>query len=276
MFDETPQSDNQAKGVEDIFAATDKAPSSGAPAAPIPQASASAIGVGQPPLGPPTALSQGKLQPAIGAVGSIMPEGQLSGTAGLSPHAKRLILIIIIGVVAAGGTLVAWWLWPGRNSGEANVSPANPIQAGKDVNEKGGSAVGNAIENIQQDSMQKALNPLEQNTPSGSGSSAGTEQGVATGSESVTAVPSADDKTDTDQDGLTDAEEAALGANPRLADSDGDGLSDWEEVRVWNTNPLAADSDNDAYPDGEEVQNGYNPNGPGKLLDFEKAKQKVQ
>lgn len=272
MFDETAQSANQAKPAEDIFAATDKTPA--ASSAPMPPGSANMT----PPLGPPTALSQGKLQPAIGAVGPITPEGQLSGTTGLSPHARRLILMIVIGVVASGGTFVGWRLWSGRNGGEANLAPApaNPIQSGKEALEKGGSAVGNAIENLQQDSMQKALNPFEQNadTPP-AGTPLGTEQ-TATTTGNSTGPVSTDDKTDTDQDGLTDAEETSLGANPRLVDSDGDGLSDWEEVKVWGTKPLTADSDNDTYPDGEEVQNGYNPNGPGKLLDFEKAKQKVQ
>ncbi len=35
---------------------------------------------------------------------------------------------------------------------------------------------------------------------------------------------------DSDQDGLTDAQELALGTNPLSADSDGDGRSDLVEV----------------------------------------------
>ena len=38
--------------------------------------------------------------------------------------------------------------------------------------------------------------------------------------------------TDTDSDGLTDAEEAGLGTNPALADTDSDGISDGEEVNL--------------------------------------------
>lgn len=74
------------------------------------------------------------------------------------------------------------------------------------------------------------------------------------------------DTTDTDQDGLTDAEEAMLGTDPALPDSDGDGLFDNEEVKVYHTNPLNPDSDGDNYLDGREVGNGYDPLGPGKLL----------
>jgi hypothetical protein len=39
---------------------------------------------------------------------------------------------------------------------------------------------------------------------------------------------------------------------------------------------LNADTDGDGYSDGTEVVNGYNPNGTGKLLDFEQAKKALQ
>jgi hypothetical protein len=71
---------------------------------------------------------------------------------------------------------------------------------------------------------------------------------------------------DSDNDGLTDDQEALLGTNPLKADTDADGLSDSDEVNVYKTNPLKTDTDGDGYIDGEEVKNGYNPNGPGKLL----------
>lgn len=37
---------------------------------------------------------------------------------------------------------------------------------------------------------------------------------------------------DSDQDGLTDAQELALGTNPHSIDSDGDGHSDLEELQA--------------------------------------------
>ncbi len=48
---------------------------------------------------------------------------------------------------------------------------------------------------------------------------------------------------DADNDSLTDAEEALLGTNPKLADTDGDG-----------------------YQDGKELVNLYNPAGSGKII----------
>lgn len=71
---------------------------------------------------------------------------------------------------------------------------------------------------------------------------------------------------DYDRDGLTNSEEEQLGTDPYNADTDMDGLYDRDEVKVWHTNPLNSDSDNDGYLDGDEVVNGYNPQGPGKLL----------
>lgn len=70
---------------------------------------------------------------------------------------------------------------------------------------------------------------------------------------------------DTDNDGLTDAEEFSLGTLINNRDSDNDGLSDYAEVKFYSTDPLNTDTDGDGFSDGSEVENGYNPNGPGKL-----------
>ncbi len=58
---------------------------------------------------------------------------------------------------------------------------------------------------------------------------------------------------DSDGDGLSDAEEALLGTDPRNPDSDGDGLSDGEEVKIYFTDPLNPDTDYDGLSDGAEV-----------------------
>lgn len=62
---------------------------------------------------------------------------------------------------------------------------------------------------------------------------------------------------DTDNDGLTDAQEADIGTDPTVADTDGDGLTDGDEVNEYGTDPLKEDSDDDGLTDGDEV-NSYN------------------
>lgn len=47
-------------------------------------------------------------------------------------------------------------------------------------------------------------------------------------------------------------------------DSDNDGLTNAEEKK-YGTDPLNPDTDGDGYKDGDEVKAGYNPLGPGKL-----------
>ncbi|MCK6519094.1 MYXO-CTERM sorting domain-containing protein, partial [Myxococcota bacterium] len=64
--------------------------------------------------------------------------------------------------------------------------------------------------------------------------------------------------TDSDTDGLTDAEENGLGTDPSDSDSDDDGLGDGDEVSG-GTDPLDDDSDDDGLSDGEEVSGGTDP-----------------
>lgn len=76
---------------------------------------------------------------------------------------------------------------------------------------------------------------------------------------------------DTDRDGLSDKEETKIGSDPQKSDTDGDGLSDYEEVNVYKTDPKKSDTDGDGHLDGVEVSSGYDPNGPGKLLNLNEA-----
>ena len=76
----------------------------------------------------------------------------------------------------------------------------------------------------------------------------------------------ADASLDEDGDGLTNEQEAAIGTDPFNPDSDNDGLFDKEEVAVYKTDPLNEDTDGDGFLDGSEVKSGYNPSGPGELL----------
>jgi len=65
---------------------------------------------------------------------------------------------------------------------------------------------------------------------------------------------------DSDGDGLTDEEEAAIGTDPFDPDTDKDRLTDGQEVKQYNTNPLNPDTDMDHLRDGDEVlDHGSNP-----------------
>ncbi|MBX3358880.1 MAG: hypothetical protein KF745_10675 [Phycisphaeraceae bacterium] len=76
---------------------------------------------------------------------------------------------------------------------------------------------------------------------------------------------------DTDQDGVPDGWELARGFDPldpssvppiATTDTDGDGLTDAEEMFIYRTNPSIADTDGDSVPDGWEVSYGFNPLDP--------------
>lgn len=73
-------------------------------------------------------------------------------------------------------------------------------------------------------------------------------------------------KADSDGDGLTDAEEIqSYGTDPLSGDSDKDGISDFAEVMGttgYVTDPLNADTDGDGMDDGDEIANGYDPTDP--------------
>ena len=61
------------------------------------------------------------------------------------------------------------------------------------------------------------------------------------------------DPNDLDGDGLTNAEEVALGTDPNDPDTDDDGLTDGDEVNIHHTDPTNPDTDGDGLTDGDEV-----------------------
>jgi Flp pilus assembly pilin Flp len=67
-----------------------------------------------------------------------------------------------------------------------------------------------------------------------------------------------DPDTDTDGDGVPDADEREAGTDPAKADSDGDGLSDREELEL-GTNPTSVDTDGDGALDGQELEADSDP-----------------
>ena len=63
---------------------------------------------------------------------------------------------------------------------------------------------------------------------------------------------------DSDQDLVSDTQEAIDGTNPIVADTDGDGLTDGQEASN-GTNPLLSDTDGDGYSDLDEVNSNTDP-----------------
>jgi hypothetical protein len=68
--------------------------------------------------------------------------------------------------------------------------------------------------------------------------------------------------TDSDDDGLTDGQEIAIGTDPFDPDTDDDGLTDGDEVNVHGTDPLDPDTDDDGLNDGDEIALGTDPFDP--------------
>ena len=64
---------------------------------------------------------------------------------------------------------------------------------------------------------------------------------------------------DTDEDGLSNAEEHTLGTNPSLADTDSDTIPDSEEIAL-GSDPADFDSDDDQITNAEETESGTDMN----------------
>lgn len=68
---------------------------------------------------------------------------------------------------------------------------------------------------------------------------------------------------DSDEDGVSDGVEIAIGTDPHNPDTDGDGLDDGDEIYEHMTDPLNTDTDDDGLSDGDEVHvYGTDPNNP--------------
>lgn len=75
----------------------------------------------------------------------------------------------------------------------------------------------------------------------------------------VIQIPEDETIVDSDNDGLTNAQEKELGTNPYSADTDGDGLPDKFEIEQTKTDPLKKDTDGDGINDGDELDLGLDP-----------------
>ncbi len=175
---------------------------------------------------------------------------------------KKLAIILII-LVLGGGAVFVYFNWFQNPSGKVSTSPSVTVPAP----------------------------PASSTTPAESETAPG---------EQVNPLPPSPNQ-DSDNDGLTDQEEKALGTNLKEADSDQDGLPDgWEKQNNLNpldpgdakqdpdgdgldnaseyyykTDPHNPDTDGDGYLDGAEVKSGYDPaKGGGAKLETTREEQK--
>lgn len=219
------------KEVDDIFSETDQSDSQGAFSQARPQIEARTVGLGA----------------------ATNADNNLSRHSG-GRTLKKLAIIFIVVVILGTGTYFAYSKFMGQtnlasttNDTPALDQPTTPTNATTPST--------------------PTSNPVVDNTPVVTTSSINDLTNTSTQIVTpVTPVTPDLSKIDSDNDGLTDSEEQALGTNPNLVDTDNDGLSDYEEVNVYHTNSLKADTDGDGFSDGVEVKGGYNPNGTGKLI----------
>jgi len=175
----------------------------------------------------------------------VMTAGASSG-AGL----KKILTVVLILLVVAILALAGWWVY-GKFFADKSIDKNVPATV--DFN----SVLKNLNDDLQKNTVQPAVN--NENKP------VEDYQDTVLPDINTSTLPVMIEQ-DSDSDKLTDFEEDTLGTNPNKVDTDFDGLSDYDEVKVYFTNPLRADSDNDGFMDGLEVQNGYDPLGPGKLI----------
>lgn len=154
-----------------------------------------------------------------------------------------LVLIVVLGAIGVGGMYSYKYVMNLIGAEDAKV-----INAPKDEDSQDISIEPKTVEPQPKD----IIEPLE------------VEEPVQMSPSSPASMP----PLDTDNDGLSDQEEISLGTNINSVDTDNDGLFDREEVYVYKTDPTNEDTDGDGFLDGAEVQDGYNPNGTGKLYEI--------
>jgi len=219
--------------------------------------SVSTVGQAPRPIPPKPAVFQPR--PASPAGGLYSAPGAPAAPAGrpynfeeAAPKTNIKKLLVLGGLVLAlaaivGGGYFGYKKYSGLSTGKSE-NTLNP-----EINNENSNNTAN---------IQPADNPVQPEVKTATSPTvAGESAGLATGTTAIAAPK------DSDDDGLTDEEEAALGTNPNAVDSDSDGLFDREEVKVYGTDPLKADTDGDGYSDGVEVKGGFNPLGWGKLFD---------
>jgi len=197
------------------------------------------------------------------AAGDHLPSPEIAPKRG----ALKIIVFATIGLAILGGAYLAYSQFAKMKAEkeEAAVSPV-PSQPVTPSVEKKPDAVANYVSPSDIPGIESSVNastsePLAATTTDIVVEASSTPLNSST-SSAVEIIP----RVDSDQDGLTDAEEKVFGTNINIIDTDMDGLSDYEEVNIYKSDPLSADTDGDTYLDGAEVKNGYDPTRAGAKL----------
>lgn len=231
----TPKPGRTMPGTEDIFAETDQA--SGTPAS-------SRSGLTAPPA--KTTFSAGPPEPL-----TKLPDDEEEEGGGGRKFLTVGLVVMVAALLAAGGYYAYGKFFSGETKlPDLNLGQLEPDNSDLNLNDNQNTNSRNVEPEVMDNSN---VNQLD-----------GGQDAEAMQNQNI----NQDAGLDSDGDGLTDEEEKLLGIDPAEPDSDGDGLFDKEEIRIYGTNPLDPDTDQDGYLDGDEVRHGYNPNGPGALLDL--------
>lgn len=203
--------------------------------------------------------------PAAPNVHSMPDRFRLTGRGpGGASTTKKLLIVLIVVVVVAGLGIGGLWVFQNvlskndnTNNANANLN-TNTAIINEDVNEAVTNEVLNENANLNVNSSLNANSDLNLNSNSNLNSNLNTNAdtnlnqntNLNTNTSLITSpLPSS---LDTDNDGLTDVEEAAYTTDPNKPDTDGDSFLDGKEART----------------DGSvvgELYMGYNPKGEGKL-----------
>lgn len=233
---------------EDIFQDAEAAvPPPAAPPSPTiapPPAPSSAPAA--PPAAPPSsALGAGILKPKTPAYAAQEPPAGDETYRIKEPSIGKGIVLTLVsaaGLVALGGA--TWWIYNTYIAGRAPVVPM-PVSSGETPSPA-------------------PSEDRSSDTPLPSDTSPSLNESVT--DEVVDDQVLFGQPVDRDSDGLDDVREEGLLTDPDKWDTDNDGLSDGDEALGWKTDPRNIDTDGDGFSDGQEVQNGYNPNGAGKFI----------
>ncbi len=215
----------------------------------VPDPSAQQQKAAQPAHAPMQSASPSAMQPA-----SVTPQPQVISAAPVMQYSEpksggaglRLIAIVLISLICICGAGYAAYRFMVKDAVSQQVSDVI-----------GGGTDGADSETDETDT-EVDTTPSATTTPSTT-TDPDTDTDTETGPTAVV---------DSDGDGLSNDEERIAGTSVAKPDTDGDGLGDREEVKKYDTDPLDADTDGDGYDDGAEVENGYNPNGEGRLLEI--------